>query len=352
MKLTLMFKILLVVLLAGSIAAWNMQKENPDAISEQYQVAPAILANVGESVQATGVIRPMVGAEVNVGSQLSGTVTQLLVKVGDSIKKGHLLATLDTAQIKTEIAKRNAELGLLLPSVNLAETNLKRVQQLASKQMISIFEVQSAVSELAVEKAKVRVAEANIESSMVLLSYASIKAPIKGTVASISTREGETVAAGFAAPTFVTIINLKQLEVLAYVDEIDIGKIYPKMSAIFTVDAYPGKSFEAQVSNIQPKAELEGSVVNYVVHLDFELDDNYTLRPEMTVHTELLLSEREGVLQIPRNTVKRENGQQYVLVKSAQGFIKKSITTAWRSEKFVEITSGLNAGDEIAINQR
>ena len=169
-------------------------------------------------------------------------------------------------------------------------------------------------------------------------------------VAEVATREGETVAADYSAPTFVTIIDLDRLEVLAYVDETDIGRVQVGQVASFTVDTYPDTEFVAMVTAIQPRAELQGSVVNYVVRLDFEPADKFILRPEMTTHVQLVVNEREGALTAPRNALIRRDGRQYVMLEQNGEWIETGVRTGWRSESKVEIVSGVSQGDVIALN--
>ncbi len=121
------------------------------------------------------------------------------------------------------------------------------------------------------------------------LGYTRIDAPIAGVVASISTQEGETVAASFAAPTFVTLLDLDRLEVWAYVDETDIGRIRAGQPARFTVDTYPDQEFEGRVTAIYPQAEIRDNVVNYVTVVRFEPPRDRTLRPEMTATVRIAL---------------------------------------------------------------
>ena len=190
------------------------------------------------------------------------------------------------------------------------------------------------------------------------LSYAQITAPISGVVASVSTREGETVAAGFSAPTFVTIVDLDRLEVLAYVDETDIGRVFLGQLASFEVDTYPGLPINGVVAAIQPSAELRDNVVNYVIRLEFDspsasqdtTPNEFTLRPEMTAHVRLVIAERDDALIAPRAALKRRDGQQYLLVQRGDDWVEQIVRTGWRSDSRVEILSGVKAGDRIALN--
>jgi multidrug efflux pump subunit AcrA (membrane-fusion protein) len=138
--------------------------------------------------------------------------------------------------------------------------------------------------------------------------------------------------------------------VLAYVDETDIGRVEVGQTATFTVDTYPDMEFEATVNTIQPRAELQNSVVNYVARLDFEPVDNFILRPEMTAHVRLVVAQREGALTVPRNALKRRDGRQFVVVQRDGEWIETGVSTGWRSENKVEILTGVSQGDVIELN--
>jgi len=171
-------------------------------------------------------------------------------------------------------------------------------------------------------------------------------------VAEVSTREGETVAAAFAAPNFVTIIDLDRLEVLAYVDETDIGRVFVGQQASFTVDTFPNVEFTAEITAIQPRAELQGSVVNYLVRLEFERSVDFVLRPEMTTHVRIVVAQRDDVLTAPRATIKRVVGRQYVMVQRGGQWAEQDVRTGWRSESKVEFLSGVREGDVLELNAR
>ena len=135
------------------------------------------------------------------------------------------------------------------------------------------------------------------------MAYATIRAPISGIISSISTQEGETVAAGLSSPTFVTIIDLQQLQVDAYVDETDIGKIRVGQKATFTVDAFPDRDFPATVQAIYPKAIIMDNVVYYDVVLRIDEPLTGQLRPEMTTNVVISLDARKGVLAVPARAI-------------------------------------------------
>ena len=335
-----------------TVAVYAWTSESGVSESEPRLTGRVGLGTLTETVIATGVIRPMVGAEVNVGSRISGTVISLPVEVGDTVEVDQLLAELDDTALEAAADQMRANVALARPRVELAQSILKRRQRLAGQGLASDEDLDTAISGLAVERAQLAASEARLRSAEIVLGYTRITAPIRGVVAEVTTREGETVAADFSAPTFVTILDLDRLEVLAYVDETDIGRIEVGQIATFTVDTYPDVKFKAIVNAIQPRAELQNSVVNYVVRLDFEAAEIYTLRPEMTAHVRLVVAEREGALTAPRNALKRRDGRQFVVVERAGEWVETDVRTGWRSESAVEILSGVDPGDVVELNPR
>jgi RND family efflux transporter MFP subunit len=302
-------------------------------------------------VSATGVIRPMVGAEIEVGSRVSGIVHRIPVAVGDRVERGDLLALIDPTELQARLDQSNADLSLARAQLAMAESSHERAAALAAEGIVSEIELESAARDLEVARARVDLERARLSSARITLDYTEIRAPICGVIADVTTREGETVAASFAAPTFVTIVDLDRMEVQAYVDETDIGRVFVGQTATFSVDTYPEIDFSATVTAINPKAEIQNGVVNYVVRMAFQPQDGFLLRPEMTAHVRLSVEKREDVLAIPRRAVRRDNGRQLVSVLRDGAWIDQSIQVGWRADRVVEIVDGLAEGEPVRLNE-
>jgi RND family efflux transporter MFP subunit len=343
---------LTITVLALAIAINVWPGNEADSNTDVRKTASVNLGALNETITATGVIRPVTGAEVNVGSRISGTVVSLPVEVGDRVTVGQLLAELDRTALQAEADEARADVNLSIPRVELAKSTLARREKLATRGLASDEDLEIARRDLAVALAELQADRARLRSAEIELDYTRITAPIDGVVAEVSTREGETVAAAFAAPNFVTIIDLERLEVLAYVDETDIGRVVVGQLASFTVDTFPGTEFMARVTAIQPRAELQGSVVNYLARLEFERSEDFILRPEMTAHVRIVVDEREQVLTAPRATIKRNTGRQYVVVQRGGEWLEQDVRTGWRSDTAVEFLSGVREGDVLELNPR
>jgi macrolide-specific efflux system membrane fusion protein len=181
----------------------------------------------------------------------------------------------------------------------------------------------------------------------VQLSYATLVAPIPGVIASVSTQEGETVAAGMNSPVFVTIIDLDRLEVDAMVDEVDIGKVRVGQKVTFTVDSFPAREFPGKVVAIYPDAILLENVVYYDVVVAIQGNEDKVLRPQMTASATVFLDAKTGVLAIPAKAVKRERGKNVVYVMHDGQPQPREVKVGWKDGTWIEIASGLQEGETI-----
>jgi len=364
-----------------------------------YEFKPVIRKDIYQKVLATGTVTLKTGAEVKIGARISGQLEKLLVKIGDIVRAGDMIATIEhedllarvaqfaadlraeearLAKIRgegpLEINKLKATLEELNAQISLARKMLSRNQTLRKKGIVSESVVDEADERLLVLNAKInlveeeikleevrlqndiRLQEAKIEKALAnileeetRLSYATVTAPIDGVVAFVSTQEGETVVASMSAPTFVTLIDLKKLEVTAFVDETDIGKIKERQKAKFTVDAFPKKFFDAEIREIHPKAVIKDNVVNYEVMLEISKKNISLLRPEMTANIVVITDVHEDVLTIPRGAVKRSGKKSFAVMKTGIDLSEKSIELGWRDGDAQEVVSGLNDGDQVGI---
>ena len=401
MKKRLLWLFILILMISGVVfyVWWPWKAEAPARNDHQPNTAKATCQNIHATVLATGKVMPQVGAEVNVGTRISGRLERLHVNIGDKIVKGQIIAEIEKEDLEAtttereadvklfkvklnalkekgprEIARAEAELSERQASLKYARAELDRLEQLLGKgaigkqtwdQAIKQFEVTDAQTEVArknlqltrtdyiegikqIETELVR-AEASLKNALVKLSYAVIKAPISGVIASVSTREGETVAAGLNAPTFVTILDLERLQLNASVDEVDIGRIKVGQEGFFTVDAYPAKEFEGQVNAIYPQAVIQDNVVTYDCVLSIKTPYVGLLRPQMTANVTIIVESRKDVLVLPVKAVKRRSGKSVVYQKMGNRINTVTVITGWQDESLIEITSGLSAGDVVLL---
>jgi RND family efflux transporter MFP subunit len=350
-----MKKLILILLILGAVGVGAVvlgrSVSRDEKRADGAEVVRVARRDVESLVTATGVIKPMIGAEVRVGSRVSGVVRKLFVRIGDSVAKGQPLAELEARDLSARRVQSTAGLESARVELEYARADLRRKRELSAAQLIPQSELDLAERACAVAEQRLREAAADLDYASTQVGYTRIYAPIAGVVASISTQEGETVAASLAAPTFVTLLDLDRLEVRAYVDETDIGRIHTGQKARFTVDTYPGQEFEGQVTAIYPQAEIRDNVVNYVTVVRFAPPRERTLRPEMTVTARIALTSKENVLTVPLRAVRRETGRQFVWLQRGDAIERRWVTTGSKDESNCEIVDGLREGDEVLAGE-
>jgi RND family efflux transporter MFP subunit len=305
------------------------------------------LRPIASTVLATGIIRLRVGAEVRVGSQLSGIVEELNVVVGSRIEQGEVLARIDSRSLQARLEQANAQVRVLEQEVKRAEIELERARQLDVKKLVPATDIEDRALDLADARARLNKASRDAAVVQTDLQYAVITAPISGTVASVSTQKGETVAASFETPTFATIIAEDALELVAMVDETDIGTVEPGNPVYFTVEAYPATEFEGVVKQIAPKGTIISGVVNFEVMIDIQSPVD-VLKPDMTANVSIRTAERDALV-LPSNAIQRNGFDQYVYLEVNGELVKRSVSVGTREAGFTEIRQGLSRGDKVAL---
>jgi HlyD family secretion protein len=346
------------IILTGSIAAVSIAAVIFIAISRastgqsqtSFTTAVVEKRDMGALVQATGIIKPKVGAEVKVGARTTGKVEDLYANIGDRVKKGQVLVRLEQDDLKARVDQAEAAYLEAAASFDKAKIDLERDKPLAKEGYVTQQAVDVLQNVHDVAKARVAKAKADQDYAKAQLSYATIKAPISGTIASVTTQQGETVAAGLSAPTFITIIDLNKLEVNAYVDETDVGKINVGQEALFTVDTFPDRDFKGKVTAIYPRAVLQENVVNYITLISID-NRSGKLKPDMTANVTITLKKKTGVLAVPGAAVTREGGRKYVSLLGSEGkAVRREVKTGWKEGVYLEIISGLKEGDVVVTD--
>ena len=305
--------------------------------------------NLPAQIVATGTVSPRVGAEVPVGPRVSGTLKKLYVQIGDKVKKGQVLGVLEEKDLEANVHSAEASLASAKAAQIYVKAKYERLVALLPKGYVSRDQVDVAKQNLDSAAANVQKTQAQLDYAGVQLSYATVKSPIDGIVESVATQEGSTVAASFNAPTFVTLIDLKRLEVDAYVDEVDIGGVKAGQQATFSVDAYPGKTFHGTVEAIHPQAVIQDNVVNYDVIIGITDPFEGILRPTMTANVTITLNTLSGALAIPLRAVKRENGKAFVMMPEGKQMVQRPVTLGRESGDYVQVKAGLSEGDKILL---
>ena len=356
----------IILLLACAIGAsvWWYASNSKDNGPAAPATAKVVRKDFSSTVLATGAVKSQVGSEVKVGARVSGKVLRLYANIGDAVKKGQVIAELEKEDLTAKVERNRAELAVaeariadVQARLKLAEIQYQRQAKLIVDSFTSQEAVDNAAKELAVNQAGINLARRQVESAKAALKeseanlgYATITAPISGVIASVSTQEGETVAAGLNAPVFVTIVDLKRLQVDAFVDEVDIGKIHEGQKVVFTVDSYPAREFEGKVAAIYPKAVIQENVVNYDVVIDITSSYDGLLKPDMTASVTIMLEARPNVLAVPVEAVKRGRGKTLLYVLTDGRAEPREVKTGWKDGSWIEIAGGVEEGETVLLS--
>lgn len=303
------------VIVALAVVAWllsgNKKKETVNFTTEI--VAPA---NIENSVTATGSIEAV--KTVTVGTQVSGIIDKLYVDYNSVVSKGQVIAELDRSNLQSQLNSAKASLAEAEARLRSSESDLayqksnyQRYKTLYDKGLISANEYeqarlsyQTSDATVAQQRDAVTSAKEEVKRAQTNLGYATITSPIDGVVISKSVEEGQTVAASYSTPELFTIAkDLKDMRVVADVDEADIGGVKEGQRVTFTVDAYPEDTFLGYVTQVRQEATTTNNVVTYEVVISAPNDD-LKLKPGLTASVNIYTEETRGVLSVPTKALR------------------------------------------------
>ncbi|HEX9912884.1 MAG TPA: efflux RND transporter periplasmic adaptor subunit [candidate division Zixibacteria bacterium] len=286
----------LIILLFFVFKAKNKKSES------EFLAAEVTRGDITIMVSATGTLEAV--TTVQVGSQVSGTISALYVDFNSQVKKGQLIAQLDPTFLKAQVAQAQADFESAKASTDLSRKEYERSLSLFEKNMISESEKDNSLTKYELAKAQEKSAQASLDRVKTNLDYATITSPIDGVVISRDVDVGQTVAASLQAPTLFTIAkDLTKMKVNASIDEADIGKIKEGQEVSFTVDAYPEQNFKGKVSQIRLSPEVVQNVVSYDVIIEVS-NPELLLKPGMTANVTVLVDQRINILKVPAGALR------------------------------------------------
>ncbi len=396
-----MKKIILLVLCAlvaaGGVFWWKIAHKD-----EKIEILAAETVDRGEVrkvLEETGIIKSQVGGIVKIGAQATGTIDRMLVKVGDRVDKGQLVARIDSRELRSQaaqaqarlasaraelerirqifplrIAEAESQLALAQAQADYSQSNYRRLATLVAEKIISQDEVEKAHQQALVDARRVSAnrairvreqrefaeerrkaalaveeAEAALQALAVRISYTEIHSPLRGLVSQVTAQEGETIVAGLQVANLITVLDPLRLEMWIYVDETDVGQVEPGQKVEFRVDAYPGRTFHGSVATIYPEPEIRDNIVYYRALVEIDKSEAEQLRPEMTTQVQIVVERREDVLRIPNTALKWVEGRQVVFVQGGGGEVRQvSPSLGLSGLTYSEVTEGLAEGDEVA----
>ncbi len=348
---------ILVVVIAVAVWLLSGGKKEEQINFKQEKVATHTLQN---SITATGTIEAV--TSVTVGTQVSGIVNKLYVDYNSVVKKGQVIAELDKTNLISELNTAKANLASTESNLSYQSANMKRYQTLYKKGLVSADEYENALLAYRQSKEQVASSRENVQKAQTNLGYATITSPIDGTVISKSVEEGQTVAASFNTPELFTIAkDLKNMQVIANVDEADIGGVAVGNRVNFTVDAYPDDTFEGVVKQVRLEATTNNNVVTYEVVISAPNAD-LKLKPGLTANVTIFTKEQANILSVAnkalrftptKETVGKDmkivdcKGKNKVWTLNGNTLTAHSVNIGQSDAMHTQIISGIKAGQSV-----
>ena len=375
------------ILLASAIVFFYF-KYQANSKAYIWKTVPAKTGNVIIMIKSTGTINA--DTTINVGTQVTGTIWKLYADFNSTVKKGDIIAILDTTFLSASRIDAQASLEKAQAQLDQAQRDYNRNKKLLEEKVVAESDYETSLTTLEVAKASVTSAKAQLNHAKVNLHYAIIPAPVSGTVISRNVELGQTVISSMSSPTLFTIANdLTKMQVQASVDEADIGQTKVGQKVTFTVDAYPDEIFNGEIAQVRINPVMVQNVVNYMVIINVANPD-LKLLPGLTANISIHVLEHDSVLMVPANALmftppadfiskmtnipdsiktrfqKKVNTQAssessngsakehkggYVWIKKGEELIPKKVKIGLSDGSFTEISGEINAGDEVVTSQ-
>ena len=329
-----------------------------------FQTEKVTRNSMTDVVVATGTVEPV--TKVDVGTQVSGIIDRIYVDYNSVVKKGQLIAEMDKVTLQAELESQEAQLANAKAEYEYQQKNYARSKVLFEKQLISDSDYEEATYNYEKAKSTYEKSKADIVKVRRNLGYAVITSPIDGVVISREVEEGQTVAAGFETPTLFTIAkDLTEMQVIADVDEADIGEIREGQRVTFTVDAYRNDAFEGVVTQVRLGATVESNVVTYEVVISAPNPD-LKLKPGLTANITVYTMEKDNILLAPLKAFRftpeanpedpqtaqapqAGRGEKVVWLQTAEGIVPKVIKVGVSDGIYSEVKDGLPEGARLIV---
>jgi len=389
--------VVVLLLIGGGYGIWR-SRQNEQAV-RILQTAEVERGPVRQVLEQTGIVKPQVGAIVKIGARATGVIERMLVKVGDRVAVGQLVAQIDNREVRSQLAEararyqaRQAELSRVeqvyplrireaKAQLALAETateylvsNFRRLASLAEEGIISQDELDNVRQKSEVEKRLVAArraaferesrelieerhkadlamqeAEAQLSAVKIRLSYTQIVSPLAGTVSQVTAQAGETIVSGLQVVNLITVLDTSRLEMWIYVDETDVGQVKIGQALEFRVDAWPEQFFKGTVAVVYPEPDVRDNIVYYRALVAVSAEQAELLRPEMTTQVQIVVAEKTDTLRLPNAALKWVDGRQLVFVQQADGSVRQvTPELGLVGVNHSEVTGGLQVGDQVA----
>lgn len=339
-----------------------------------YITEDAQLGRIDKSVLATGSIRAY--QRIEVGAQVSGKIQRIYVTLGQKVKKGELLAEIDSSNQQNQLETAQAQLAVYQAqlkshqvALNVAESNYHRLNKLYQQKSASLNDLESAQNTLATarasvdqSKAQIRSAEISVNDAQVNVGYTKITSPIDGVIVSIPVSEGQTANSNQTSPTIVQVADLSKVLIKLEISEGDIAQVHENQKVTFSTLAAPNRIYEGKIGSVDPALTTltdntyndtsgNSSAIYYYANVVIDNSDN-SLRIGMTTQGRVIIAEKNDVLLAPTTAIKKRNNRNVLEVLEDNKVIEKEVQLGLSDSQNTEIISGLNKGDKIITAQR
>lgn len=330
-----------------------------------YDTVKVSRSNINQSITATGTVEPV--TQVEVGTQVSGIVNKLYVDYNSEVKKGQVIAELDKTNLLNELASKRSTMANAKTQYDYQLRNYTRLKTLFDKKLIADTEYETALYNYETAKNSYDISRNDVAKAETDLGYATIYSPIDGVVLSRAVEEGQTVAASFSTPTLFTIANdLTAMQVVADVDEADIGDVAEGQRVSFTVDAFPNDVFDGTVTQVRQQATTTSNVVTYEVVIS-AYNPDLKLKPGLTANTTIFTLEKNNIITVPAKALRFTpveslvssnteivdvQAPQKVWIHDGNRFIAQAVETGISNGVLTEIISGIDEGTSIVSDMK
>lgn len=362
------------LLLIGGGVVFYLNSVND--VDDEFITRKLQKGNITEKITASGIINPI--STINIGTQVSGTISEIFVDYNSPVQKNQILAQIDPALFEASVAQKQAALDIAKAQVEVVKNDiiyykkhLDRIKKLNTSRYSADKELESAqrdydnaVAQKMLNEAQVKQAEAALNSALIDLNYTKIVSPVEGIVVSKVVEVGQTVAASFQTPTLFNVAeDLTKMQIEASVVEADIAKVKEGQTVEFSVDSYPDEIFYGIVTQVRNEAITTSNVVTYEVIIEID-NKELKLKPGMTANVEIITAEKQNVFLVPNQALrfymddgsgaasKRYKDKGVWVMKNGHP-MRVSIKTGVSDDNSTEISSAdLREGDEIIVEKK
>ncbi len=366
--------LLVITILAGAGVGAYSYFNTGESQQIHYITEESKIGDLDKSVLATGSVRANQRTEV--GAQVSGKIQKIHVTLGQAVKKGDLIAEIDSETQQNNLNTAQAELSAYKTQLNakqvalsVAESNYQRLSKLYNQKSTSLSDLESAKNELATARAnledvksQIQVAEIAVNTAKTNLGYTKITSPIDGIIVSIPVSEGQTVNANQSSPTIVQVADLSKALIKLEIAEGDIAQVKADQAVSFNTLAEPNRRYQGKIKSIDPAlttltdnnyTEESGNSTAVYYYANVIVDNpEMSLRIGMTTQGKVVISEKKNVLLVPTTAIKKQGKEKIIQVLENGKSVEKIVQTGLADSQYTEIISGLNEGEKVITAQR